>query len=515
MDKKDLNVQDNYGRRVQHLSLFENNTAALNYMGVSGFEMNVIDNQGKSLLDYDSSNILTNAILMDQHFKWTCNKEPQQENILHYSCCKTLEDANGCTILYERKSVHCESTDVKREDLKGAELVDFLMHDHNLGPLVMNNIESTIFVDVTKLVNKISEHLTKIDTNFQSKIELAGSISEETKILPLDEFDFQFHLIPLSPRFYFDTFEQANEVALKDIRKDMKVKKEDITDIVHNGKSLSWNIYETFNSHIYSVLNSNDFWKDSPFYWNFLPIAKSVEWIQTTLVVGSSLTSPLRLKWIGMEARDLTINIDLVPVIVKQHISDVIQNLIPSRVTNFITHREYQWHAICRNSDFARLSFLNVERCILMRLMTEVKDAYKLTKSLRSFCDSASYCSPEIITSYMLKNALFFELDPQLSYGLLNDQMVFHSCYTPSHELALRLMRYNLAYSLRNRTAYIQIWALKILQRLKVWFATENCAFVYCRPTVEFPDSYEVRDEYRENPYLKALSRMTDLLLST
>ncbi|VDI06675.1 Hypothetical predicted protein [Mytilus galloprovincialis] len=217
-----------------------------------------------------------------------------------------------------------------------------------------------------------------------------------------------------------------------------------------------------------------------------------------------------------MEARDLTINIDLVPVIVKQHISEVIHSLIPSPVTNFISHRQYQWHIICRDSDFARLSFLNVERCILMRLMTEVKDAYTLTKSLRSFCDSASDWNPEFITSYMLKNALFFELDPQLSYGLLNDQIVFHKCYTPSHKLALRLMRYNLVCSLRYRTCYIQIWALKILQRLKMWFATdEDCAFVYCRPTSKFPDSREVRDEYGVHPYIKALNRMTDLLLSS
>ncbi|XP_071169787.1 uncharacterized protein [Mytilus edulis] len=511
IDKKDLDAQDNYGRRVQHLSLFENNTAALNGMGVFGFDMNVIDNQGKSPLDYDSLNILTNAAFMEQHFKWANNNKPQ-ENELPYSLktCRT----NGSTILYERESVHCESTDVKREDLKGAKLVNLLLHDHNVGPLVISNIERTIFEDVKKLVNKISEHLTEIDKNFQSKIELAGSISEETKILPLDEFDFQFHLIYLSPRFYFDTFEQANEVTLKDIRKDIPVKRDGITDTVHTGESLSWNIYEKFNSFIYTVLNSNDFWKDSPFYWNFLPIAKSVEWIQTNLVVESSLTAPLRLKWIGLEARDLNINIDLVPVIVKQRIPDVVQNLIPSPVTHFINHREYQWHVICRKSDFARLSFLNVERCILMRLMTEVKDAYKLTKSLRSFCDSGSYCSPEIITSYMLKNALFFELDQQLSYGLLNDQLVFHSCYTPSHELALRLMRYNLACSLRNRTGYIHIWALKILHRLKTWFATENCAFVYCRPTVAFPDSYEVRDEYMEHPYIKALDMMTNLLLS-
>ncbi|CAG2200446.1 unnamed protein product [Mytilus edulis] len=144
------------------------------------------------------------------------------------------------------------------------------------------------------------------------------------------------------------------------------------------------------------------------------------------------------------------------------------------------------------------------------------KDAYTLTKSLRSFCDSASDWNPEIITSYMLKNALFFELDPQLSYGLLNDQIVFHKCYTPSHKLALRLMRYNLVCSLRYRTCYIQIWALKILQRLKMWFATdEDCAFVYCRPTSKFPDSREVRDEYGVHPYIKALNRMTDLLLSS
>ena len=92
--------------------------------------------------------------------------------------------------------------------------------------------------------------------------------------------------------------------------------------------------------------------------------------------------------------------------------------LIPIDRVNLADDFNLQWGIVVRHSTDARFSFLAVERCILHRLMPEIRMAYIMAKCVRSYMDKLNGLQYQTITSYMLKNALFYELDPGLTYSL-------------------------------------------------------------------------------------------------
>ena len=467
MNHRELEITDQIGRHVQHLCIFENNTRALQYLSSHGLQMIIADRDGLSLEDYD----------------------------------KRVKDISECIIIYERTTSKSNN---------GKEFVNFLLNDPTYGQLKENDIEGKIIEDVSKLVERISHQLNTIDKRFYSHIQLAGSMSEKTKTRPLDEFDFQFQLHFFSPLFCFDSLSAANEVTLKTVeRNNMDIR--DIWENLDSDETMNLRIFAKFNSYIFLILNSQEFWTDMPFYWNYLPVVKSPEWVRNNIVSGS-LIVPLCLKWIGRKHCDINISVDLVPVLTMEKLDNSVIESFPAAISEFVRRKEFKWHVIFRNSTYARFSFLNVERWIVNRLASEVRDAYKITKSLRSYLSSTTNFDFDIITSYMLKNALLFELDPLLSYGILNEQLVCLNVYSLTHKSMLQMMRQNLDFSLNDRTSFIQMWALKILDRLEKWFLTDECAFVYCRPKVKFPDYFEVFDEQKNHPYLKALRHMKERL---
>ena len=141
---------------------------------------------------------------------------------------------------------------------------------------------------------------------------------------------------------------------------------------------------------------------------------------------------------------------------------------------------------VCRKTN-ALLSFHHVDWWILKRLRSEKRDAYILTKCIRRYIEEYGDYDTDEVTSYMLKNALFYELDPNLTYSLLqNSLMLNHNIY-PEQKFVLFMIRKTYTKLLEDGELYTQIWAWKIFDRLENWLRNDHCR-VYCRPEVRFPD---------------------------
>ncbi|XP_052087642.1 uncharacterized protein LOC127724652 [Mytilus californianus] len=333
---------------------------------------------------------------------------------------------------------------------------------------------------VEGLVNKLHNSLNEVVPKYLDTVTLSGSVSEDTKINPLDEFDFLFKLKGISQDVSAGNFTIGDEVCLKSRTK----------HVCHN-QTLNQYLYANFNNNVYNMLKQKTFWENLPFYW------------RTCYHLGGNppdaLVAPLCLKLIRDNQPDLDVDIDLVPIIALDDLPASMKEQIPHEIVDFITRKEWKWDVILRGkSDNARLSFSSIEKFILRRLRSEIKDAYTLAKRLLSRVDKTTEIDPEIITSYMFKNALFHELDPTNSYYLLdNDKDI--CLQTPE-------------YINNDRISFVEFWTLKILNRLIQLFSTGNDVKIYCRPSVGFPDCPFFGDDDNDNPYIKVLNKCKDFL---
>lgn len=344
----------------------------------------------------------------------------------------------------------------KNEAMQNIELL--VRKFRNIGkPVDINSRNSQeITQHVQCLIDKLKTCLDKAVPKYLDTVTLSGSVSEGTKINPLDEFDFLFKLKIGITELSADKFTIGDEVCLKSSS----------PHVCHN-QTLNQYLFSNFNNNVYNILKQKTFWENLPFHW------------RTCYHLGGNppdaLVAPLCLKLIRDNQPDLDMDIDLVPVIVLSDLPANMKQMIPPEIVEFITSTDFKWDVILRGkSENARLSFSSVEKFILRRLIPEIKEAYTLAKQLLSRVDKTTEIDPEIITSYMFKNALFHELDQKPSYYLLNNDKDI--CYqTPE-------------YINNDRISFVEFWTLKILNRLIELFSKGNDVKIYCRPTVGFPD---------------------------
>ena len=112
----------------------------------------------------------------------------------------------------------------------------------------------------------------------------------------------------------------------------------------------------------------------------------------------------------------------------------------------------------------------------------------------------------------MLKNALFYELDPDETYCLLEGGLIPFQILTTVQKYVLRMIRENFVQQLKDRQMYIQMWALRIVTRLENWFSEDELVCVYCRPNVCFPTLFVCMDEDNEHPFVSKLQKFKKLL---
>ena len=278
---------------------------------------------------------------------------------------------------------------------------------------------------------------------------------------PPDEFDFQFHLTEISHCFVIDELKFGNNnvsLAIKPSHNcDPLVKK-----LMQPGVSVNKALFDAFHSTVYTVIRNYSFWKDLPFYWHHHNLAVSA--MRGRIFPIGTLTAPFRLKWVGIQQSDIDISVDLVPILVVDCLPDNVLTAIPDKIIEFVDKLNFKWHIVCRDSDDARLSFFCTEKYILCRLMPELRRSYTLAKAISKYCCEKLSLDSDYFSSYTLKNALFYELDPNLSLSLVASTIMANNPVNKCHAKVLSSMTETLENNVADTgCSFIQGWTWKYL----------------------------------------------------
>ena len=519
-------IRDNLGRSAFHIACFENNTPALEYLLKSGFNIDACDHQGKYPLDYASAEcaeiIRRYGIISEE----SVEMYPRYQNIL--SDVTVIYSRQPCSEVSERMHDNFDECTNKRnistlcntsiEDIKNKHVgikaamnvshktADSLLSDPEFGVLKDSDV-MYIRNDIRRLIDKLAMELEKVEPRFLSTVQLGGSVSEGTKLKPANEFDFQFHLNRISYYFVIKRLKPGNDASMAITHTSESYPL--IKDLIKPGVSANQALFNAFHSAVYKIIDNKSFWKDLPFYWHRHSIAISSS--KRRVFSKDKVTAPFRLKWVGLQQGDIDISVDLVPILGVDRLPNSALTVIPKEVIKFVDKTGLKWHVVSRDSIDGRLSFFPVEKYILCRLMPELRKAYTLAKAISKYCCEKFFLDSDYITSYMLKNALFYELDPDTSFGLLNSQIMSYKSVSDYQTAVLSSMRETLTCTISSTECFIQSWTWKIFDKLESWFSSEEGVHVYCRPTETFPDVMVV-DFENVNPHLKSLQKFKEML---
>eukprot|EP00112_Aurelia_sp_Birch-Aquarium-sp1_P022415 Seg631.3 transcript_id=Seg631.3/GoldUCD/mRNA.D3Y31 product="putative ankyrin repeat protein FPV162" protein_id=Seg631.3/GoldUCD/D3Y31 len=301
------------------------------------------------------------------------------------------------------------------------EFCESKLHETGVGKVIITPALAMIQNEVDLLINRISQAVKQKDARMAFTPALSGSMSEETKIGNMDEFDYLL---------YMDVVSEMCDITEADsvIPGFAHIKaKENSTDEERKNifrESDNALIANVFGSYLYQliqeVLAKPEIWKSSHFYWEGGPLQ---------VLTGASWVSNLVIKWAGKEHNGLTISVDLAPVIHSKHwkpnkVKERSKFLrVPTGVFGSLVviskPAPEQQSFEGGNETYLRLSYSHVEKNIFLSLSEPAKTSYVLAKVLLSnrvwpLLKPEQIDGPVRISSYMLKMALFTLYEQEL-----------------------------------------------------------------------------------------------------
>ena len=300
------------------------------------------------------------------------------------------------------------------------------LSDPNEGPVKMTEELEIIKEEINTLMKRIARDVKELDTRMGFTPVLSGSMSEGTKIGRMDEFDFLLYMHSVAE--LLDIKEADDTIpgfvkmnAKRDLSKDQR-------QAIFIGDKL---VASVFGCYIYSliqrVLGREDTWLDLHFYWDKGPLEVSG---------GTSQVCNLELRWVGREYNNLSISVDLAPVIHLQNwwpkalVEQTL--LLPKAVKDYGS-----LIVVCKpapeepfeegHESYFRLSYSHLETSIFNSLPLDIKYSYVLAKILmenRSKLVPSHHSGRTDISSYMLKMAFFTQYEKFLKSGNDEDKQI-------------------------------------------------------------------------------------------
>ena len=287
------------------------------------------------------------------------------------------------------------------------------LSDPNEGPVKMTEELEIIKEEITTLMGRIARGVKQLDTRMGFTPVLSGSMSEGTKIGKMDEFDFLLYMHSVAELL---DIEEADDTIPGFVKMNAKpdVSKDQSQDIFIGNKLVASVFGRRLYSLIQTVLGREDTWQDLHLYWDNGPLKVSE---------GTSRVCHLKLRWVGREYNNLSISVDLAPVIHLQNWwpKAVIEQtlLLPKAVKNYGS-----LIVVCKSApeepfeggheSYFRLSYSHMETRIFNSLPLDIKYSYVLAKILmenRSKLVPNHHSGRTDISSYMLKMAFFTQYE--------------------------------------------------------------------------------------------------------
>ena len=298
--------------------------------------------------------------------------------------------------------------------------------DPNEGPVKITEELEIIKEEINTLMNRIARGVKELDTRMGFTPVLSGSMSEGTKIGRMDEFDFLLYMHSVAELL---DIKEADDTIPGFVKMNAKpdLSKDQSQDIFIGNKLVA----SVFGCYIYSliqrVLGRQDTWLDLHFYWDKGPLEVSR---------GTSGVCKLALRWVGREYNNLSISVDLAPVIHLQNWwpKAVVEQtlLLPNAVKHYGS-----LIVVCKaapeepfeggHESYFRLSYSHMETGIFNSLPLNIKYSYVLAKILMKNVSKLvpkRHIGRTKISSYMLKMAFFTQYESFLQSGNQEDEQI-------------------------------------------------------------------------------------------
>ena len=298
------------------------------------------------------------------------------------------------------------------------------LSDPNEGPVEMTEELEIIKEEINTLMCRIAKGVKELDTRMGFTPVLSGSMSEGTKIRSMDEFDFLLYMHSVAELL---DIKEADDTIPGFVKMNAKPDlSKDQTQNIFIGDKL---VASVFGCYVYSliqrVLGREDTWLDLHFYWDKGPLELSG---------GTSQVCNLDLRWVGREYNNLSISVDLAPVIHLQNWwpQAVIEQtlLLPKAVKHYGS-----LIVVCKaapeepfeggHESYFRLSYSHIETRIFSSLPLDIKYSYVLAKILMKNISKLvpkHHSGRTCISSYMLKMAFFTQYENVLKSGNQEDK---------------------------------------------------------------------------------------------
>ena len=298
------------------------------------------------------------------------------------------------------------------------------LSDPNEGPVKMTEELEIIKDEISTLMSRIARGVKELDTRMGFTPVLSGSMSEGPKIGSMDEFDFLLYMHSVAELL---VIKEADDTIPGFVKMNAKpyLSKDQSQDIFIGDKLVA----SFFGRYIYSliqrVLGREDTWLDLHFYWDKGPLELSG---------GNSKVCEVHLRWVGRECNNLSISVDLAPVIHLQNWwpKAVIEQtlLLPKPVKDYGS-----LVVVCKaapeepfeggHEAYFRLSYSHTEARIFNALPLDIKYSYILAKILMKNISKLvpkQHTGRTHISSYMLKMAFFTQYEHFLKSGNQEDK---------------------------------------------------------------------------------------------
>ena len=293
------------------------------------------------------------------------------------------------------------------------------LSDPDEGPVKMTEELEIIKEEINTLMSRIARGVNELDTRMGFTPVLSGSMSEGTKIGRMEEFDFLLYMHSVAELL---DIKEADDTIPGFVRMNAKpgLSKDQIQNIFIGDKLVA----SVFGCYLYSliqrVLGREDTWLDLHFYWDKGPLKVSA---------ATSQVCNLELRWVGREYNNLSISVDLAPVIHLQNWwpKAVVEQtlLLPKSVKNYGS-----LIVVCKaapeepfeggHESYFRLSYSHMETRIFNSLPLDIKYSYVLAKILMENISKLvpnHHSGRTNISSYMLKMVFFTQYEHFLKSG--------------------------------------------------------------------------------------------------
>lgn len=453
----DVNIRDNHGSTPCHHAVHMANVETLKCLIDHGASLSVKDNKSRSVRDlgilegtgeikelldilYDRTDIPIVKGVTDLRFGW-----------FYPQCCHL--DYKG-----DKSHGTVDAPTVYHKEIEQW-LSMYPMCIHNANVILQNSIpnletnqeqEGVCREDTDELrqsllstLNNVAVSIGKINNLYQCSLVFGGSVSEGTKVGSPDEYDIVFNLERFAELVFIEENADKNGHVCLKIKDRETLEKFGLKNI-EDGYLKRTEISKTFHALFEECLREKDVWNHTKFF---------CDW-GTTNAFGEGMNiGQMKLVWYGPTLKRQDVSVDIVPVIkipgwqprslrkdARIINKDVIDNYGCYLVMKSTEEKEFPLFSMNEedidpiekgnqetsddiNDKLFRISHSHLEHAIMSRLPQNIKNGYKIAKSIQLQCPSLTFDISlfgvdfdfekvpfdvgQCITSYILKSALF------------------------------------------------------------------------------------------------------------